>query len=265
MEVTPPETPVRGRALQPEPTPSPSDFRDPSISGFSDEGPAASLRLELDRLISHSPPQARPHFAAQMNAFYDLFVRWQRTKGDKLDWNRVRGLTPDDPSMARYDSLKQVEPDRVTSLLSKLAIIKLNGGLGTTMGLKGPKSAIEVRQGLSFLDLCVLQVRYLNRKYDVNVPLVLMNSFNTHEMTEKLIKKYDGDDVDVRMFEQSVAPRISRESLLPVPHKPEITEHTKQNWYPPGHGDIWVSLERSGILDELLEAGKQWLARSLGS
>lgn len=74
-------------------------------------------------------------------------------------------------------------------------------------------------------------MRYLNRKYGADIPLVLMNSFNTNEMTAKLIKKYDGDDVDIKMFEQSVAPRISRESLLPVPNKPEVTEGTKQNWW----------------------------------
>ena len=43
-------------------------------------------------------------------------------------------------------------------LLDKLVICKLNGGLGSTMGCTGPKSAIEVRQDMSFLDLTVRQV-----------------------------------------------------------------------------------------------------------
>jgi UTP--glucose-1-phosphate uridylyltransferase len=42
--------------------------------------------------------------------------------------------------------------------LSKLAVLKLNGGLGTTMGCVGPKSAIEVRDGMTFLDLIVKQI-----------------------------------------------------------------------------------------------------------
>lgn len=43
-------------------------------------------------------------------------------------------------------------------LLDKLVVVKLNGGLGTTMGCTLPKSAIEVRQDLSFLDMTVRQV-----------------------------------------------------------------------------------------------------------
>lgn len=43
-------------------------------------------------------------------------------------------------------------------LLDKLAVLKLNGGLGTTMGCVGPKSVIEVREGMTFLDLSVRQI-----------------------------------------------------------------------------------------------------------
>ena len=43
-------------------------------------------------------------------------------------------------------------------LLNKLAVLKLNGGLGTTMGCVGPKSVIEVREGMTFLDLSVRQI-----------------------------------------------------------------------------------------------------------
>ena len=43
-------------------------------------------------------------------------------------------------------------------LLNKLVILKLNGGLGTTMGVEGPKSLISVRNDTTFLDLIVLQV-----------------------------------------------------------------------------------------------------------
>ena len=42
---------------------------------------------------------------------------------------------------------------------------------------QGSKSAIHVRGGLSFLDLCVRSVEHINTKYSVDVPLLLMNSF----------------------------------------------------------------------------------------
>ena len=73
-------------------------------------------------------------------------------------------------------------------MLDQLVVIKLNGGLGTSMGCSGPKSVIPVRNDLTFLDLTVQQIEYLNKTYDADVPLVLMNSFNTDEETMKIIR-----------------------------------------------------------------------------
>lgn len=53
---------------------------------------------------------------------------------------------------------KDLPESTSASELSKLAVLKLNGGLGTTMGCVGPKSAIEVRDGMTFLDLSVRQI-----------------------------------------------------------------------------------------------------------
>jgi len=101
-------------------------------------------------------------------------------------------------------------------MLDKLVVIKLNGGLGTSMGCHGPKSVIPVRSDLTFLDLTVQQIEHLNKTYDANVPLVLMNSFNTDEDTEKIVRKYKGFRVQIHTFNQSCFPRISREHYLPV-------------------------------------------------
>ncbi len=101
-------------------------------------------------------------------------------------------------------------------MLNKLVVVKLNGGLGTSMGCKGPKSVIPVRSDLTFLDLTVQQIEFLNNKYDVDVPLVLMNSFNTDEETHKIIRKYTGFRVSIKTFNQSRYPRIHKESLMPI-------------------------------------------------
>ena len=100
--------------------------------------------------------------------------------------------------------------------MEKLVVVKLNGGLGTSMGCKGPKSVIPVRNDLTFLDLTVQQIEHLNKVYDADVPLVLMNSFNTDEETHKIIKRYTGFRVRILTFHQSRYPRINKESLMPI-------------------------------------------------
>lgn len=152
-----------------------------------------------------------------------------------------------------YDSLANSDS---INYLNKMAVLKLNGGLGTSMGCVGPKSVIEVRDGMSFLDLAVRQVEYLNRTYNANVPLILMNSFNTDDDTHNIIKKYEGYNVDIITFNQSRYPRIYKDSLLPVP---KSFESSISDWYPPGHGDVFESLYNSGTLQKLIGRGIEYI------
>jgi len=55
-------------------------------------------------------------------------------------------------------------------LLSKTAVFKLNGGLGTSMGLEKAKSLLEVKDGKTFLDLIAEQVKFTRQKYGSKVP-----------------------------------------------------------------------------------------------
>jgi UTP--glucose-1-phosphate uridylyltransferase len=126
------------------------------------------------------------------------------------------------------------------------------------MGCEGPKSAIEVRQNLTFLDLTVRQVEYLNNKYGVNIPLVLMNSFNTHDQTLKIVRRYVGHNLTIHCFTQSCYPRLEKDHLHPMPSGP-FSEDTKEAWYPPGHGDVYRSIYKSGMLEALQKQGKQYL------
>ncbi len=158
-------------------------------------------------------------------------------------------MPPGKEQVVDYSSLANSES---VEYLNKLAVLKLNGGLGTSMGCVGPKSVIEVRDGMSFLDLSVRQIEYLNRTYNVNVPFVLMNSFNTDSDTQNIIKKYEGHNIDILTFNQSRYPRILKDSMLPVPKN---IDSPITDWYPPGHGDVFESLYNSGILEKLIERG----------
>lgn len=235
---------------------------------------------------------------------------------------------------------ESVESDTagLAAKLDKLVVLKLNGGLGTSMGCVGPKSAISVRNDLTFLDLCVRQIevrcdpslcsvgvsppaapvalvfptavliypraaaallsliylqsftsriQHLNEQHNVDVPLVLMNSFNTDEDTIKILRKYAQKRVNVMTFNQSRFPRILKETLQPLPkdnsdssewcvgttvallldtssapllrlRRPRcqltISRTFTRHRYPPGHGDLYKALYTSGTLQKLLDA-----------
>ncbi|KAI1213972.1 UTP-glucose-1-phosphate uridylyltransferase [Annulohypoxylon truncatum] len=211
---------------------------------------AAQMRNSLTELAETvKDPEQKKLFETEMDNFFALFRRYlnDKAKGNAVDWDRI--APPAQGQVVDYEDLANSES---VGFLNKLAVLKLNGGLGTSMGCVGPKSVIEVRDGMSFLDMSVRQVEYLNRTYNTNVPFILMNSFNTHDDTAAIIKKYEGHNVDILTFNQSRFPRIYKDSLLPVP---KSVDSSINEWYPPGHGDVFESLYNSGLLDKLIERG----------
>ena len=159
----------------------------------------------------------------------------------------------DPPSL---EELPEPSPDRARDVLNQLVVVKLNGGLGTSMGLSGPKSLIEVKPGTSFLDVVARQVLALRERHGARLPLVLMNSAATRGPSLEVLRRYDclrvpGVPLD---FLQGREPKIRAEDLQPVrwPADPEL------EWCPPGHGDIYPALAATGTLDALLDAGLRY-------
>jgi len=160
--------------------------------------------------------------------------------------------------------LDQVEvgEDAARAALQQTVMIKLNGGLGTSMGLDRAKTLLTVRDGKNFLDLIVDQVRYAREHYDARLPLVFMDSFRTTEDTLAHLAGHpdlavDGLPLD---FLQNAEPKILASDLSPVswPADPTL------EWCPPGHGDLYPALLGTGLLDALLDAGFRYASVANG-
>ncbi|XP_013173494.1 PREDICTED: UTP--glucose-1-phosphate uridylyltransferase isoform X1 [Papilio xuthus] len=215
----------------------------------------ARVEVELERLVATVPETRRPQMLKEFQGFKNLFSRFLAEQGPSVTWEKIEKLP--EGAVIDYASLETPTTDNVHHMLDKLVVVKLNGGLGTSMGCKGPKSVIQVRNELTFLDLTVQQIEHLNKTYKCNVPLVLMNSFNTDEDTQKVIRKYKGLKLDIHTFNQSCHPRINRESLLPVAKEGNVHSDIEA-WYPPGHGDFYESFHNSGLLQKFIKEGRTY-------
>ena len=123
--------------------------------------------------------------------------------------------------------------------LSRTVVLRLNGGLGTSMGMTGPKSLLKVKEELSFLDIIVQQVLSMRKQYDIRLPLILMNSFNTSDATEATLATYPELKQSIPFgFLQHKVPKILKESMAPADW-PKVPE---KEWCPPGHGDLYAAL-----------------------
>jgi len=170
------------------------------------------------------------------------------------------GMIPEsslDPAenIASFDSIAGLKAD--SALLAQAVVIKLNGGLGTGMGLQAPKSLLPVREGVNFLDLMVRQIKELRATSGANIRLLLMNSFSTSADTLAHLQRYrdDGfaDSSEVELMQNQI-PKINAATLEPVewPADPDL------EWCPPGHGDLFPALVGSGWLDRLLADGVRY-------
>ena len=131
----------------------------------------------------------------------------------------------------------------------EVVFIKLNGGLGTSMGLDGPKSLLEIKDNLTFLDIIARHAIHHH------MPLVLMDSFRTREATLAHLERYPQLHNDIPLdFLQHRTPNIRQDTLEPVswPADPAL------EWAPPGHGDIYTALSTSGMLENLLKRGYEY-------
>ncbi|KAJ1683827.1 hypothetical protein LUZ63_020972 [Rhynchospora breviuscula] len=151
----------------------------------------------------------------------------------------------------------EIPDETAREAIRATAVIKLNGGLGTSMGMDRAKSLLCVRRGMSFLDVIARQTLHLRRQYDAPLPLILMNSFRTSADSLAALARYADLPVDGLPLEflQNKEPKILAGSLEPV----SWSDDPDLEWCPPGHGDIYTALRGTGLLDSLIDAGYRYV------
>ena len=210
------------------------------MKDFSEIQKAIEKRMQDDGIH----PDVIHSFIHNTKKVYDGF-------SGKISFDEIQEPTLED--LIFYKELK-------TKLLKKkylkrLVVIKLNGGLGSSMGLSKAKSIIPLKDKKNFLEITLNQLNLLRRRTRVEIPLIFMNSFSTREDTLKT-KGIRGLNSLTEFkfpedFVQNRVPKLNAATLMPIGDGSDPGD-----WCPPGHGDIYLSLKNSGILDMLINAGK---------
>ena len=182
------------------------------------------------------------------SAFYDQLGEGGSGVIREADVDPLEGI--------EHASALEVPEEDCRAAADVTAVIKLNGGLGTSMGLDRAKTLLPVRPGQNFLDVIVGQVLHVREQHGVRLPLVFMDSFRTRDDTLAALERHgdiavDGLDLD---FLQNQEPKLRADDLTPVdwPADPTL------EWCPPGHGDLYTALEVSGVLQKLIDGGYRY-------
>lgn len=174
--------------------------------------------------------------------------------------NGATGLIAEDsidslPQPARLSDVS-VDAEAAREALGRTVIIKLNGGLGTSMGMAQAKSLLPVHDGRSFLDIICEQVRHARSSFGVRLPLLFMDSFRTSADTLAALAAHSDLAVDGLPWDfiQNQVPKLRTDRLTPVTWAADPS----LEWCPPGHGDLYTALLETGILELLLEQGYRY-------
>ncbi len=180
---------------------------------------------------------------------------WRQAAGDAAGLMPEADLEPAEGIPALADVTGEAADP---ALLDKLCVMKLNGGLGTGMGLEKAKSLIAVKDGLTFLDFIARQILRLRASHGRQGPrFLLMDSFSTSADTLAFLARYpellpDDGQID---FLQGKVPKLRADTLEPV----DWPSDRSLEWCPPGHGDLYPSMAAGGWFDRLADEGVEYL------
>ena len=191
--------------------------------------------------------------------FERLYRVWRDEEASS--WIRESDVEPLTNVPSFHDVYGTIDLDKAVNAFARTAFLKLNGGLGTSMGLACAKSLLPVRRHkarpMRFLDIILGQVITARARLGVELPLTLMNSFRTSADTMKVVehnRKFHQEGVPVEIM-QHEEPKIDAATGLPV----SFPANPDPEWCPPGHGDLFSTIWESGLLDVLEERGYRYL------
>ena len=154
------------------------------------------------------------------------------------------GMLPDDDldqlsDVPAYDDLPD-EADR--EALDKAVIVKLNGGLGTSMGMEQAKSLLEVKEGgpsSTSSPAGARAARAHERAAAARAHELVLHARRHARGAGKHPELESDVPAD---FVQNKEPKLTVEDRVPIewPDDPDL------EWCPPGHGDVYTALKTLG-------------------
>ena len=190
---------------------------------------------------------------AQINDLYESTKKEISFANDKIEpINYVDKSTLSDEELKKYDNLG-AEVIRQ----GKYAVVTMAGGQGTRLGHSGPKGTFKLglENDKSIFEILIDSLKENNEKYGVIIPWYIMTSRENNEQTENFFKEnnYFGyEPTAITFFKQGELPMCSEEGKLLIDETGLIKEAAD------GHGGIFESMRRNGIIFDMENKGVEW-------
>ena len=177
-------------------------------------------------------------------------VSFANDKIEPIDFVDKSALSSDE--LNKYNSIGEEEIKK-----GKYAVVTMAGGQGTRLGHSGPKGTfmLGLENDKSIFEILIDTLKENNEKYGVVIPWYIMTSRENNGQTTKFFEdnNYFGYDKNsIIFFKQGELPMCSEEGKLLIDENGLIKEAAD------GHGGIFESMKRNGIIDDMKKRGIEW-------
>ena len=189
-----------------------------------------------------------------MNELYENTKKEIKIGDDKIE--PIEYVDKDKLSKEEYEKLEKKGVEIIKE--GKLAVLTMAGGQGTRLGYNGPKGTFDI--GLdthkSLFELIEEPIKEANSKYNVIIPWYIMTSNENNAETVKFFEdnKYFGYPKEgIKFFIQGELPMIDKEGKILV------NEEGFLKLAADGHGGVFESMLKSGVLQDMNNKGVEWV------
>lgn len=213
-----------------------------------------TIMQKLQPFIKKMLDEQPPLHPTAINQFSDLFFQLELGLKNSFTSKDLMPVSLKDPVMIPFEEVQNFNYVG-NNLIDQLVVLKLNGGLGTTMGCTFAKSCITIdtEKSWTFLHYIQHQIDSFNKIRQTHIPIWYLNSYKTHRETEKVLGANQFNSLIQNKF-----PRI--DNSLPFQRIPfTYPNEPEEDWNPPGHGDIYTVMEISNWLTDQLKANKKFV------
>ncbi len=153
----------------------------------------------------------------------------------------------------KYD---KIGTDKIKS--GKLAVVTMAGGQGTRLGHSGPKGTYTLNVGkeMSLFEILCKTLKEAKEKYGVYVHWYIMTSNQNNKETVEFFEKnnyFNYPKEKVTFFIQGELPMVGLDGKLLVDENGFVKLASD------GHGGVFESMDKSGVLDQMKNEGIEWV------
>ena len=141
----------------------------------------------------------------------------------------------------------------------EFAVITLAGGQGSRLGHTGPKGTFELKLAhtkKSLFEILCDSLKVVNYLYNISIPWYIMTSENNNQATIDFFEEnnyFNYPNKNIHFFTQNKLPVVNENGKLMLNELYRINEASN------GNGDIYSSIKKNNIIEDLKKQGIKWI------